>query len=172
MLALQKNSIRIANTEISTPSAIKIKVVRRFAGSRERLRAIRTRTERLRHWWGPKGWTTPVCEVDFRPGGSWFYCMQEPDGKRYCGKVIYGEIEAPRRFTGIDAFTDEAGNQTDDLPESHIVYEFSEVDGETTVSNITRYVSQAQRDLIIEMGVEAGINQTIDRLDAYLASLE
>lgn len=27
----------------------------------------------------------------FRPGGAWFYGMRDPDGKRYCGKVVFGE---------------------------------------------------------------------------------
>ena len=157
--------------EFSTPSDTEIKIVRSFAGSLDRLWAMWTQAEHLRHWWGPKGWTTPVCEVDFRPGGTWFYCMQDPDGNRYCGKMTYDEIDAPRRFTAVDVFVDEEGNTNAELPESQASYDFAEVEGQTTVTNLTRYQTKEQRDQVIEMGVEAGVNQTLDRLDEYLASL-
>ena len=160
-----------SKAEFSTPTATEIKIVRRFAGSRELLWAMWTRAEHLRHWWGPQGWTTPVCQVDFRPGGVWFYCMQDPAGNRYCGKMIYGEIDAPRRFTGRDVFTDEDGNAAEDMPEAQTSYHFAEAGDETILSNTSRYVSGEQRDLVIEMGVEAGVKETLDRLDAYMASL-
>ncbi len=51
-------------------------------------------------------------------------------------------------------------------------YEFSEADGVTTVIDITRYDTREMRDQIIEMGVEAGINRTMVRLYAYLATLD
>ena len=160
-----------SKTVFSTPSATEIKLVRRFAASREQLWAMWTRAEHLRQWWGPLGWTTPVCQVDFRPGGAWFYCMQDPDGNRYCGKMIYGEIDAPRRFTGTDVFTDEDGNANEEMPKAHTSYHFAETDDETILTNVSRYDSGEQRDQVIEMGVEAGVNQTLDRLEAYLASL-
>ena len=160
-----------SQTAFSMPSPREIRFARRFAGSRDRLWAMWTRAEHLQQWWGPQGWTTPVCQVDFRPGGIWFYCMQDPDGIRYCGQLIYGEIDAPRRFTGKDVFTDEDGNISHDMPVAHSEYEFTADGGETILSNVTRYATAEQLDQVVEMGVEAGVNQTLDRLDAYLASL-
>ena len=160
-----------SKTEFSRPSATEIKVARRFAGDRETIWAMWTRAEHLRNWWGPKGFTTPVCELDFRPGGSWFYCMQDPDGQRYCGKMIYAEIDAPSRFTVTDFFTDEEGNPIADMPQAHSEFQFVESNGETVVTNISRYSTRDARDQVIEMGVEAGLSQTLDRLDEYLASL-
>lgn len=160
-----------SRTKFSKPTAIELKALRRFAADRDTLWAMWTRAEHLRNWWGPAGFTTPVCEVDFRPGGSWFYCMQDPAGQRYCGKMIYDEIDAPRRFSATDVFTDEEGNAIGDMPESHSEFQFEEINGETLVTNISRYHSQEARDQVIEMGVEAGLSQTLDRLDAYLASI-
>lgn len=161
-----------AKSEFSTPSATEIMTVRRFAGDRDRIWAMWTQARHLRHWWGPTGWTIPICEVDFRPGGTWFYCLQDPDGNRYCSKTIYGEIDAPRRFTSVEVFTDEAGKLNDELPAGRNRFTFAETDGATTVTGLTRYPSPEARDQIIEMGVEAGIKQTFARLDAYLATLK
>ena len=160
-----------SKTSFSTPSATELCFVRRFSGSRDLLWALWTQAEHLRQWWGPRGWTTPVCQVDFRPGGVWFYCMQDPAGNRYCGKMTYDEIDAPRRFTGTDVFTDEDCNTSDEMPVAYSEYEFTADGDETIVSNVTTYASGEQRDQVLEMGVEDGVSQTLDRLDAYLASL-
>jgi len=159
-----------SKTEFSKPSATEIKVMRRFAGDRDTLWAMWTQAEHLQQWWGPQGWTMPVCEMDFRPGGAWFHCLQDPDGNRYCSKVVFGEIEALRRFAGTEIFTDEEGDRNEELPEADVCYEFSDVNGDTVVTNITRYERRELRDQIIEMGVEAGISEMFDRLDEYLAS--
>jgi len=157
--------------EFSTPSEVEIQCLRRFAADRDTVWAMWTRAEHLRNWWGPQGFTTPVCEVDFRPGGTWFYCMQDPAGQRYCGKMIYQEIDAPSRFTATDFFTDEAGNDLTSPPQAQTEIKFMENGVETIVTNISRYSTQEAQDQIIDMGVEAGLSQTLDRLDAYLSSL-
>ena len=81
------------------------------------------------------------------------------------------ELKFVRRFSGTDVFTDEDGNRADDMPVAHSEYQFTSAGNDTILSNVTRYASPAQRDQIIEMGVEAGVTQTLSRLDAYLASL-
>ena len=157
-------------SEFSTPSATEIKVVRRLTSNRDTLWTMWTQAQHLQHWWGPQGWTMPICQVDFRPGGTWFYCLQDPDGNRYCNKTIYGVIDAPHSFSAVDVFTDEDGNTNEELPAGHTYYTFEEVSGETVLTGLTRYKSQEARDQIIEMGVEAGINDSFNRLDVYLAS--
>ena len=32
-------------------------------------------------WWGPKGFTSPVCKIDFGVGGKFLFCMKTPDGQ-------------------------------------------------------------------------------------------
>src|SRR5262249_2020676 len=60
----------------------------------------------LRHWGGPKDWTLPVSEMDFRVGGSWRYCMKGPDGMEAWGHGYYQEIVPPERIVYIDTFVD------------------------------------------------------------------
>lgn len=156
-------------TQVTLPSDEEILISRTFNAPRDLMWQMYTTAEHLQHWWGPEGWTLPVCEVDFRPGGTWFYCMQGPDGMRSCGKATYLEIDAPARIVYEDAFTDNDGHVFEDMPVGHITLEFAEKDGQTTVLNTVRYPTQADRDKVIEMGMEAGIDQTFNRLEAYLA---
>lgn len=155
-------------TQVTLPSDCEILVVRTFDSPRQTMWKMWTEAQHLKHWWGPKEWTLPVCEVDLRPGGSWFYCMESPDGNRYCGKAEYVEVDEPLRLIFKDMFTDADGNAQDGMPVSTVTVEFIEENGKTTVRNTTRYETKVDRDKVVEMGVEAGISQTYDRLDEYL----
>lgn len=66
--------------------------------------------EQMKRWWGPKGFTLPICEVDFRVGGRSFSCMRSPEGKDYCGVGVYKEIVEPERIVVTDSFADENRN--------------------------------------------------------------
>ena len=156
-------------TRLTLPSDREILITRTFDAPRELVWQMWTAAEHLQHWWGPEGWTLPVCEVDFRPGGTWFYCMQGPDGMRSCGKATYLEIDAPERIVYEDAFADADGNPLADMPVGHITLRFIDVGGKTAVNSTVRYPTKADRDKVIEMGMEVGIDQTFNRLEAYLA---
>ena len=156
-------------TYLTLPSDQEIRITRTFNGPRDLVWQIWTTAEHLRHWWGPEGWALPICEIDFRPGGSWFYCMEGPDGMQSCGKATYFEIEAPQRLVYEDAFADAEGNVVEEMPVAQIILEFIEEGDKTTVISTTRYPTKEDRDKIFEMGVEVGIDQTMNRLDEYLA---
>ena len=54
--------------------------------------------EHLAHWFGPKDFTLPFCEMDFRVGGAYRLCMRAPDGKDYWVRGVYREIVEPERL--------------------------------------------------------------------------
>lgn len=126
--------------------------------------------QHLIHWWGPTGWTLPVCEMDFRVGGSWFYCMRGPNGEDSCGKAFYLEIVAPERFVYRDTFVDTEGNQLEEMPELTITVIFEEVGGKTKLITRTEFASAADLKAVLEMGMAEGFTQTLDRLEAYLVN--
>ena len=159
-------------TQLTLPSDREIVVSRTFDAPRRLVWQAWTKAEHLTQWWGPKGWTLPVCEVDFRPGGTWFYCMQGPDGMLACGKATYSEIEEPRRIIYQDSFVDSDGNALDGMPLSQVTVEFTDQGSKTFVKSTNVYASKADRDKVIEMGMEPGIDQTLDRLEALLKSMQ
>ena len=60
--------------------------------------AVWTRPEHLTRWWGPQDFTLPHCEVDFREGGAYKFCMHAPDGSDHWVWGIYREIVEPERL--------------------------------------------------------------------------
>lgn len=84
-------------------------ISRVFDAPRELVWKAFTEAERLKHWWGPKGFTIGKCEVDLRPGGIFRYSLRSPDGQDMWGRFVYREIAAPERLVAIVSFTDEQG---------------------------------------------------------------
>jgi len=56
------------------------------------------RPEHLARWWGPKGFTLPSCDLDFRTGGAYRMVMRGPDGAEYPFHGVYREIVPPARI--------------------------------------------------------------------------
>ena len=76
--------------------------------------------EHLKRWWGPRGWELPVCDLDFRPGGVWHYCMKcveqgEYFGMESWGKGVYKEIVEPEKIVYTDYFSDADGNTNEEM---------------------------------------------------------
>lgn len=155
-------------TEMTLPSDTDILFTRIFNAPRTLVWKAYSQAEHLKNWWGPEGWTLPVCELDFKPGGKWVYAMQSPDGEMSHGGATYQEIVEPERIVYVDYFTDDKGNPLPDFPEAHITITFTESDGKTIMSCLTRYNTREERDAVLQMGVEQGFTETLDRLVKYL----
>jgi uncharacterized protein YndB with AHSA1/START domain len=87
-------------------------ISRTFDAPRDLVWKAFTDPERMRHWWGPKGFTVIASKMDFRPGGTYHYGMRAPDGSAMWGKFVYQEITPPERMVLINSFSDEAGGIT------------------------------------------------------------
>lgn len=163
------NQVNEATTGVSDRELVMERV---FNAPRELVFKAWTEPEHLAHWWGPKGWTLPVCTVDLRPGGEWHYCMRGPEGEESWGKATYREIVPPERLVYVDAFSDAEGNVNTALPQMVIAVEFFEHEGQTKVVSRSLFTTVEERDTVLAMGAVEGMNETLDRLEAYLAGEE
>src|SRR5258707_7805971 len=57
-----------------------------------------TNPEHVVRWWGPRGFTTTIEEMDVRPGGAWKHVMHGPDGTNYPNKSIFKEVVKPEKL--------------------------------------------------------------------------
>ena len=87
-------------------------ISRVFDAPRESIWQAWTEVERLKRWWGPKGFVVTHCKLDLRPGGIMHYCLRMPDGKEMWGKFVYREIVKPERLVWVNSFSDEDGGTT------------------------------------------------------------
>ena len=87
-------------------------ITRVFDAPRDRVWKSWTEAERLKQWWGPKGFVVTHCTVDLRPGGIMHYCLRMPDGNQMWGKFVYREIVKPERLVSVNSFSDKDGGTT------------------------------------------------------------
>jgi uncharacterized protein YndB with AHSA1/START domain len=122
-----------------------------------------TDPEHLARWWGPHGFTNPVCEVDVRPGGEIRIDMAGPDGTVHPMKGVFREVVEPERlvFT-TTAMEDEQGRPR---LETLNTVTFAEHDGKTTLTLRAVVLVAAPEAAGAIGGMEAGWSQSLERLD-------
>jgi uncharacterized protein YndB with AHSA1/START domain len=133
-----------------------------------------TEPERVKCWWGPQGFTSPVATTDLRVGGGYLYAMRSPEGQDAWSTGVYREIVEPERIVATDSFSDAEGNV---VPASHygmggdwplellVTVTFEEVDGRTKLTlRHEGFPDRENRDL-----AGMGWNQSFDKLEGCLA---
>lgn len=151
--------------KVTLLSDLELAMERDFDAPRDLVYAAFTQGEHLRHWWGPKGTTLPACEVDFREGGAWHMVVRGGDGNDNGFRGAFRDITPPERFTWTfewEGMPGQIGLET---------FHFSEKDGKTTVRTVSHFNSIEERDAVLNSGMEAGANESYERLDAHLATL-
>jgi uncharacterized protein YndB with AHSA1/START domain len=125
-----------------------------------------TDPEHMARWWGPKGFTNPICDLDARVGGAWRIVMRSPAGIEYpCGGV-YREIVEPERLVFTNIAPDNEGNPVLDGLTTVI---FAEHGGKTKLTLQTRAVALVAHATAYLAGMEAGWTQSLERLAEELA---
>jgi uncharacterized protein YndB with AHSA1/START domain len=92
-------------------------VTRVFDAPRELVWKAWTDPKYVMQWWGPKGFTAPFCQMDFRVGGKYLCCMKTPDGQEFWNAGQYYEIVPFEKIVSSMYFADSKGNKVD--PEAY-----------------------------------------------------
>ena len=151
--------------KVVTPTDREIVMTRVFDAPRHLVWDAFTKPELLKRWFGPRGWSMVVCEVDLRVGGGFRFVLHSPDGKDMGMRGVYREIVAPERSVHMESFDDYPG-------ESQVTGAFVEQGGQTTLIATVLYPSQEVRDIVIKSGMEHGAAESYDKLAELLPSLE
>ncbi len=125
-----------------------------------------TDPKHMAQWWGPNGFTNPVCEMDVRPGGAIRILMRAPDGVDYPMTGIFHEIKQPERLVFTAVAVDEKGNH---LLESRTTVTFAEHGGKTKLTVQASAIGLAAVAVQMLEGMEEGWTQSLERLEALVA---
>ncbi|MFN8375620.1 MAG: SRPBCC family protein [Anaerolineae bacterium] len=142
-------------------------MTRVFNAPRELVFQVMTDPKYVPQWWGPRRYTTVVDKMDVRAGGIWRYVQQGADGSEFGFHGVYHSINAPEQI--IDTFEFEG------MP-GHVILEIMTLealpDGKTKLSITGAFSSVADRDGMIESGMQEGANESYDRLEEILQTLQ
>lgn len=136
---------------------------------REKLFRAWTDPELLRQWFAPLPYTTPVAELDVRPGGSSLIVMRSPDGTDMPLRGVYLEVVENERIVCTDAYTKPW--EPSDKPFMTIIVTFENEGGKTRYTARARHWTVADRETHEKMGFHQGWGRCADQLTALVAKI-
>lgn len=150
--------------QVTTPTDREVVLTRVFNAPRQMVFDAFSKPELLKQWFGPRGWSLVVCEVDLRVGGGFRFVLHGPEGQVMGMRGVYREIVPPERSVHMESFDDYPG-------ESQVTAVFVEEAGRTTMTATVLYPSREVRDIVIGSGMEHGAAESYDKLAELLNSL-
>ena len=154
-------------TVTAEPNELELFITREFNAPRELLFKAHTDPKLYEQWVGPKDLTMTIEKMDAFDGGSYKF-VHERDGHKYAFHGVYHEVLAPERIIGTFEF--------DGLPEKgHVIMgttKFEDLgNGRSRLVHQSVFQSVQDRDGMIQSGMERGVKDGYEKLDALLADL-
>jgi uncharacterized protein YndB with AHSA1/START domain len=162
----------------STVNEIERMVVTRiFDAPRELVWKAWTDPKYVMQWWGPKGFTSPVCKMDFRVGGKYLICTRTPDGQEFWHGGEYHEIVPHEKIVSSMYFSDSEGNKVEPaqlgieheaIEGAHDVILFEDLgSGQTKLTFIGNEPMESAKN----SGQLEGMNQVLDKVAEVVTKL-
>lgn len=155
-------------TTLERPSEEELVITRTFDAPARIVYAAWTQPELLKRWWAPRslGVTLFSAEADVRPGGTYRYVFGHDEAKAMAFSGTYREVVPEKRLVATQIFEPmpQAG-------EAIVTATFEETRGKTRLVLHQRHASKATLDAILASGMERGMRDTFEQLEALVATL-
>jgi uncharacterized protein YndB with AHSA1/START domain len=138
-------------------------ITRLFDATAQRVFTVMTDPTLIPQWWGPRKYSTIADRMEFKVGGVWRFLNRDAGGNEFGFHGVYHLIETPRRIIQTFEFEGMPG---------HVSLETMTLEdrgGKTLITAHSVFQSVADRDGMIEGGMETGANETYDRLEEVAA---
>jgi uncharacterized protein YndB with AHSA1/START domain len=151
---------------IAEPGQPQIEITREFDAPKELLFRAHTEPDLLTQWLGPRRLTMIMDRFDARDGGLWRYIHRDTDGSEYGFHGVFHGTPSPDGIVQTFEYEGWPG---------HVSLEtltFEGLDGgRTRLRNNSVFQSVADRDAMIESGMESGVNEGYEQLDELIARM-
>ncbi len=128
-----------------------------------------TDPELMKQWFAPKPFTTPVVELDLRPGGGNVIVMKSPEGHEMPNRGQYLEVVPNERIVFTDAFVGDWVPSA--KPFMTVILTFADEGGKTRYTARVRHWTEADKAQHEQMGFHQGWGLCTDQLAALAATL-
>ena len=150
--------------KLTTAGDREIHVERIFNAPRERVWKAMTDRELVAQWWG-RGNKLVVEQFEPKKGGHWRF-VEHSDHGQHGFEGRFAEVTPPSRI--VQTF------EWDGMP-GHVSYEEMELtdlgDGRTRLNVKSTFIFAADRDGMMQSGMEGGMNESYAALDRVLATM-
>ena len=151
------------------PADRELTLTRLIDASREKLYRAWTDPTLLKQWFAPLPYTTPVAELDVRPGGSAFIVMRGPDGKDLPNHGVYLEVVPNQRLVSTDAYT--KAWEPSEKPFMTLILTFEDEGGKTRYTARVHHWTVADCEAHEKMGFHQGWGICADQLTALVTKI-
>jgi len=158
-------------TKITTPKDTEILITREFAAPKHVVYRAWTTPELVRRWWSGRRGKMTVCDIDLRVGGKWRYVLAAPSGEEVGFHGTYREIVPDERLVTTEIFEMPGAPPVADAAAPLNVVSFREAGGRTTVALLVQCPTQELRDIILNSGMEQGLQEQMELLEELAKSL-
>lgn len=156
---------KISPAAAASPEQYELNLTRVLNAPRELVFKVWTDPKHVAQWWGPHGFTNPVCEVDARPGGQMRIHMRAPDGAIYPMTAIFNEVVAPERIVFQSAALDANGKALFEILNTVVLTDEGTKTKLTLNAKVLTITPAAPQYLT---GMQAGWTQTLERLAKHV----
>ncbi len=151
---------------VTLPTDTQILITREFDAPKELVYEAYTTPEHVKRWWAGRRGEVTLAEIDLRVGGKWRYVMVADGGYEVAFNGEFREIVPNERLVNTEAY--EGAPEAD--PSLNTIT-FTEQDGRTTLTMLCEYGSKEVRDIVIDSGMEGGMQEGMDLLEQIAISL-
>lgn len=148
------DSLNTADTLKTSAHDRDLKLTRLIDAAPERVYAAWTQPELLKLWFAPLPWTTPIAELEVRPGGSSLIVMRAEDGSDFPYRGVYLEAVPNARLVFTNAYT--KAWEPAAKPFTTVVLTFEPHAGMTKYTALVRHWNTADREAHEKMGFHKG----------------
>jgi uncharacterized protein YndB with AHSA1/START domain len=153
--------------KVTLPTDTQILITREFDAPARLVWKAYTTPELIKQWWGGERGTVTIADVDLRVGGRWRYVLAANGGFEVAFHGEYHEIVAPERLVSTEAYE---GIPDPDEHAALVTATFTETDGRTLLELLVEHRDQQDRDMHINSGMEAGMQESMDLLERIAAA--
>ena len=150
----------------TTASDRELVISRIIDAPRERVFKAWTDPELLKQWFAPLPYTTPVAELDVRPGGANLIVMRGPDGNDLPNRGVYLEVVKNEKLVITDAYTE--AWEPSEKPFMTVIVTFENEGGKTKYTARVRHWTVSDRETHEKMGFHQGWGQCAGQLAALV----
>lgn len=159
--------------DVTYPGNREILITRTVEAPRHLVYRAWTTPDLVRKWWAGRRGEMTVVDMDFREGGAWRYVMVASGGFEVAFHGTYREIVPNERIVHTEVM--ETAGVGRDSEEGAVVntVTFSDADGGATLVSIrTDAGSKEIRDMIAQSGMEGGVREQFELIEALAQALE
>ncbi len=153
---------------VTLPTDQQILITREFDAPKHLVYEAWTTPELVKRWWSGHRGAMTIAEIDLRVGGMWRYVMVATGGYEVAFHGEFREIVPNERIVTTEVYESPEAAEAD-APLNIVT--FSETDGRTTLSLLVQTTSRELRDVILDSGMEGGLQEQMDVLEQLAISM-